>query len=93
MERLTFAWAIDLHISPKTDLPQEIAIATKEKDKILRKNNVRDAVPASLKAALDKPRLRELTFNDLQTVYTQMQKFFDLDSSASVKPATIKWRA
>lgn len=68
-------------------------MANKKKDKILRKNKVINTLPPSLKAALDKPRLRELTFNDLQTVYTQMHKFFDLDSSASVRPATIKWRA
>lgn len=65
------------------------------RDKKLKKSKVRDAVPASLRAVFDKPRLRELTFNDLHTVYTQMQKFFDLDDRGFIKSACsicTKWR-
>lgn len=70
-------------------------MANTARDKILRKNKVRDAVPASLRAAFDKPRLRELTFNDLHTVYTQMQKFFDVDDRKFIRSACsicTKWR-
>ena len=70
-------------------------MADKEKDKKLRKNKVINTLPASLKAAFDKPRLRELNFDDLNMVYKQMQKYFDMDSSSFIKSAcTIctKWR-
>jgi hypothetical protein len=70
-------------------------MANKERDRVLRKKQVIKTLPASLKRAFDKPRLRELTFNDLNTVYTQMQKYFDLDGSAFTTTSCsicTKWR-
>lgn len=65
------------------------------RDKTLKSHKVRDAVPASLRRALDKPRLRELTFDDLHNVYRTMQKFFDQDDKSFIKTACsicTKWR-
>jgi hypothetical protein len=70
-------------------------MANTARDKILRKRKIRDAVPASLRTVFDKPRLRELTFDDIHMVYKAMHKFFDEDDKSFIKTACsicTKWR-
>ena len=43
------------------------------------KGKIIDALPKALKSALDKPRLRDLTFEDLSVCRKQLEKAFDQD--------------
>jgi hypothetical protein len=67
----------------------------KTKDKVLKKRKLPDAVPERFKKKLDKPRLRDLTFNDLLYIHKIMGNYFDDDDTGFLKTACSvcsKWR-
>lgn len=43
------------------------------------KGKVIDALPRQMKAALNKPRLKDITFEDMNKVRAQLQKFITED--------------
>ena len=67
----------------------------KAKDKVLKKRKLPDALPERFKKQLDKPRLRDLTFNDLLYIRKIMDKYYDEDDIGFLKAACSvcsKWR-
>ena len=58
------------------------------------KGKIIDSLPKALKSALDKPRLRDLTFEDLNVCRKQLTKAFDQDPVDFINTACLltgKW--
>jgi hypothetical protein len=48
----------------------------------IKQKKIIDAMPRELKKALDKPKLRDLTFADIETVEKQLEKLAERDPVA-----------
>jgi hypothetical protein len=64
-------------------------------DKDIKNTPIRSTVPEKFRRALNKPRLRDLTFSDLLYIQRMLKKYYDEDDISFLKTSCsvcTKWR-